>query len=110
MRAWLLAILMAGIYALADEWRQSPTGWRQRAFPIVGIDALGIAVSYVLAQHLPSPATFKGMASAKPCPACQGTRVYRSRRRGVLERRARLIRLAPYRCDACNHRFWRFTR
>jgi hypothetical protein len=112
MPVWPLAVLMAGIYALSDAWRQSSNAGEQSAFRAVGIDALGIVGSYALVHYLPSraPALFKGKPSPGPCPACQGTRVYRSRRRGLWERHSRLIRLTPYRCDTCGHRYWRFRR
>lgn len=44
------------------------------------------------------------------CPKCQGERIRRSRRRGVFEWLIRAVRLYPFRCDICDHRFMRFTR
>jgi hypothetical protein len=43
------------------------------------------------------------------CPHCQGTRITRSRRRGLVEWLLRIIRLYPFRCDLCGHRFRRFS-
>jgi VanZ family protein len=105
-RAWLLAVLAAVVYGISDEWHQGFVVGRYGSFRDVGIDVLGIAASYALA-HRPS---FLGMASRWQCKQCQGTRVHRSRRRGLLEWLSRLICLAPFRCDICDHRFWRFTR
>jgi VanZ family protein len=111
-RAWLLAALASALYGVSDEWHQSWIVGRQGGFRDVGIDALGIALSYPLAQRRPFqiPGSFQGITSSGQCPVCQGTRVYRSRRRGLLEWYSRLIYLAPFRCDICSHRFWRFKR
>jgi VanZ family protein len=49
-RAWLLAILLAGAYALADEWHQTIVPGRQGSFRDVGIDMLGIAAGYALSK------------------------------------------------------------
>jgi hypothetical protein len=106
VRAWLLAALAAVLYGVSDEWHQSWIAGRHGSVRDVGIDALGVAASYALAPRLP----YHRMASPWQCPRCQGTRLYRSRRRGLLERSSRLIRLAPFRCDICGHRFWHFTR
>jgi VanZ family protein len=105
VQAWLLAALAAALYGLSDEWHQSWIVGRYGSFRDVGIDAVGIAASFALAQRQPSqrmPATWQ-------CPKCQAVRVYRSRRRGLLEWCSRLICLAPFRCDICSHRFWRYT-
>jgi VanZ like family len=106
MRAWLLAVLAAVLYGVSDEWHQHFVAGRYGSFRDVGIDVLGIAASYALAHRQP----FLGMTPMWQCQQCQGTRVHRSRRRGLLEWFARFIRLAPFRCDICGHRFWRFTR
>jgi VanZ family protein len=111
VRAWLLAALAAALYGVSDEWHQSWILGRSGSFRDVGIDTVGIAASYVLAQRQ----AFEGLliiekaTSRWQCPGCQGTRLYRSRRRGLLEWFSRLIGLAPFRCDICSHRFWRFT-
>src|SRR5262245_48541715 len=112
MRAWLLAGLAGVLYGVSDEWHQTFVASRHGALRDVGFDAMGIAGSYVLVQYLPVHirGIFRRMIAGEPCPACQGTQVYRSRRRGVLEWFSRLIRLAPFRCYSCRHRFWRFTR
>jgi VanZ family protein len=106
MRAWLLAVLAAVLYGVSDEWHQHFVSGRNGSLRDVGIDVLGIAASYALAYRQPFP----GMTSMWQCQQCQGTRVHRSRRRGLFEWLSRLIRLAPFRCDICDHRFWRFTR
>jgi VanZ family protein len=105
IQAWLLATLAAVLYGVSDEWHQTFVAGRHGSFRDVGIDALGIAASYALAQRQ----SFQGMTSRWQCQTCQGTRLHRSRRRGLLECLSRLIRLAPFRCDICGHRFWRFT-
>jgi VanZ family protein len=104
-RAWLLAALAAALYGVSDEWHQSWVAGRYGSFRDVGVDALGIAASYALAQRLP----YQPIATGQ-CPQCHATRLYRSQRRGLLEWWSRLVRLAPFRCDVCSHRFWRFTR
>jgi hypothetical protein len=43
----------------------------------------------------------------KACPRCGKSAIRRSHRR-PLERPLKLIRLLPYRCDACDLRFYRF--
>jgi VanZ family protein len=111
VQAWLLAVLAAVLYSVSDEWHQTFIAGRYGALRDVGFDALGIVGSYVLVQHLPFHAVgiFERMLARGLCPACLGRRVYRSRRRGVVEWFSRLIRLAPFRCGTCRHRFWRFT-
>ena len=47
-------------------------------------------------------------ASRRPCPRCGSPRVYRSHRRGLLERLLSLVGLKIRRCHACNLRFTRF--
>jgi VanZ family protein len=105
-RAWLLAALAAVLYGISDEWHQSMVAGRSGTFRDVGVDALGIAASYALTQHLPH----RPIASTRQCPRCDATRLHRSRRRGHVERCSRVVRLAPFRCDVCSYRFWRFTR
>jgi hypothetical protein len=42
------------------------------------------------------------------CPVCGGKRIYRSRRKGIVERRLlTLIFIKPFRCKACDCRFFR---
>lgn len=43
------------------------------------------------------------------CPKCQEKRVVRSRRRGPCEWLLRAVRLFPFRCDICGHRFMQLT-
>jgi VanZ like family len=105
VRAWLFAALAAALYGVSDEWHQAWIAGRYSSFRDMGIDALGIAASYALAQHQP----YQRMTSTRQCPKCHAMRVYRSRRRGRLERCSRLLWLAPFRCDICSHRFWHFT-
>jgi VanZ family protein len=62
--AWLLAALLASIYALSDEWHQAFVPGRQGSFRDVGIDTLGIVGGYVLV-HLTS---FKHLALKAPLP------------------------------------------
>jgi VanZ family protein len=110
-RAWLLAALAAALYAVSDEWHQTWILGRRGSFRDVGIDAIGIAASYAIAPRQ----LFEGLSiigrvmSRWPCPACQRMQLHRSRRRGLSEWFSRLIRLAPFRCDICSHRFWRFS-
>jgi len=106
VRAWLLAALVAALYGVSDEWHQSWIVGRYGSFRDVGIDALGIAASFALAQRQP----YHGIAATWQCPKCQAMRVHRSRRRGRLEWFSRLICFAPFRCDICSYRFWHFTR
>jgi VanZ family protein len=47
-RAWLLAVLIAGAYALTDEWHQTIVPGRHGNFRDVGIDMLGVAAGYAL--------------------------------------------------------------
>jgi rubredoxin len=105
VRAWLLAALAAVLYGVSDEWHQSWIAGRYGFFRDMGIDALGIAAGYALAQYLP----YERITSTWQCPKCHATCVYRSRRRGRLEWCSRLLYLAPFRCDACGHRFWHLT-
>lgn len=49
-QAWLLAALLAASYALTDEWHQTWVYGRQGAWRDVGIDTLGIALSYGLGK------------------------------------------------------------
>jgi VanZ family protein len=111
IRAWMLAALAAVLYGVSDEWHQNWIIGRRGSLRDVGIDVLGVAATYALAQRQ----TTEGLAiiekalSRRRCPACQSTRLYRSRRRGLLEWFSRLIRLAPFRCDICSQRFWRFS-
>jgi hypothetical protein len=44
------------------------------------------------------------------CPFCHGTRIHRSRRRGIYERRIlSLIFVRPFRCEDCDFRFFRWS-
>jgi VanZ family protein len=105
VRVWLLAALAAALYGVSDEWHQSWIAGRHGSFRDMGIDVVGIAAGHVLVQHLPH----QRMTATWQCPKCHAIRVYRSRRRGRLERYLRLLYLAPFRCDICSHRFWHFT-
>jgi VanZ family protein len=107
-KVWSLAALVAGLYACAHIWHQGwMPGW-QGSFRDVGVAALGIVGSYVLAQrgHFERSAAQR----VRQCPRCQGERLYWSRRRGPIDRLGRLIFLYPLRCDICDHRFRRITR
>ena len=45
--------------------------------------------------------------SRKACPRCRGQEVYRSQRRGIVERYVlRALQIRPYRCVACDNRFY----
>ncbi len=46
--AWLLAMLVAGLYACSDEWHQTFVPGREGSLRDVGIDTLGIAGAYAL--------------------------------------------------------------
>jgi hypothetical protein len=44
------------------------------------------------------------------CPECHGLRIHRSRRRGLLESRLfAMLFIRPFRCLACDHRFFRWS-
>ena len=40
------------------------------------------------------------------CPKCQSPRVFRSHRHNRVENSLGWLNYYPYRCHACNHRFW----
>jgi hypothetical protein len=42
------------------------------------------------------------------CPKCTSTKIRRAYRHGVLENLLRLFFIAPFRCRACRHKFYRF--
>jgi VanZ like family len=107
-RALLVATLLAILYALSDEWRQSFVTGRHGSFRDVGIDTLGIIGSYALAQR----GYFERYAArrVRQCPRCHGERLYWSRRRGMIEWLLRFLSIYPFGCDICGHRFRRFTR
>jgi VanZ family protein len=111
IRAWLLAAFVAVLYGVSDEWHQTWILGRHGSFRDVGIDAVGVAAGIALVQRqaIEGLAIIEKARSRLQCPACQSTRLYQSRRRGFLEWLSRLIRLAPFRCDICSHRFWRLT-
>jgi predicted SprT family Zn-dependent metalloprotease len=44
------------------------------------------------------------------CPKCRETSVRRSHRRLFLDFLYRSIGMVPYRCNACEHRFFRFRK
>jgi VanZ family protein len=46
--AWLLAGLVAAVYACSDEWHQTFVPGREGSLRDVGIDTLGIASAYAL--------------------------------------------------------------
>jgi hypothetical protein len=61
---------------------------------------------------MPATMTQTSTTHAK-CPRCGCGAVYRSRRRGLIERHLfRAIHLRPYRCENCDSRFYirRITR
>jgi VanZ family protein len=66
-QAWLLAALLAGIYALSDEWHQTVVPGRQGSFRDVGIDTLGIVGGYALMHVIP----FKHLAQKASLPPPQ---------------------------------------
>lgn len=45
------------------------------------------------------------MRSTPPCPKCQHQKVFRTRRRGLIEQLLRIIKVYPFRCAACRARF-----
>jgi hypothetical protein len=46
--------------------------------------------------------------SKRPCPYCGGSEVYRSHRRGTMERYLlRAVGVRPFRCVNCDARFYR---
>jgi VanZ family protein len=110
-RVWMLAALAAVLYGVSDEWHQSWILGRSGSLRDVGIDAVGVAAGIALTQRqaIEKSLVIKQAMSWWQCPACQSMRLYRSQRHGLLEWLSRLIRLAPFRCDICNYRFWRFS-
>ena len=40
------------------------------------------------------------------CPRCKENRAHRSHRSGIVDHLARWFAVKPYRCHACNHRFY----
>jgi hypothetical protein len=42
------------------------------------------------------------------CPACTSTNIRRTNRKGVFEEFLRLFFIAPFRCRACRHKFYKF--
>ena len=101
IQSWLLAALAAVLYGVSDEWHRSWIAGRYGSLGDMGIDALGIAASYALAQHQ----AYQRLIFIRECPKCHAMRMYRSRRRGPLKWCARLLWLAPVRCDICSYRF-----
>jgi len=51
---------------------------------------------------------FMQLGESRRCPQCESRKVHRSRRHGLLERIASAVLISPYRCDNCDHRFFRF--
>jgi len=44
------------------------------------------------------------------CPLCHGKRVRQSKRRGIIEQVIlAMILVKPYRCEKCDHRFFRWS-
>jgi len=48
----------------------------------------------------------RGTSAQGPCPHCGGKVVDREHRQGILDNFLRLVRLRPYRCRRCYHRFY----
>jgi hypothetical protein len=42
------------------------------------------------------------------CPACTSTNIRRTNRKGIFEEFLRLFFIAPFRCRACRHKFYKF--
>ena len=45
------------------------------------------------------------MRRTPQCPKCQNQKVFRIRRRGLIEWLVRIIHVYPFRCSACRTRF-----
>ena len=43
------------------------------------------------------------------CPLCESESVVRSHRRGIWERILGIVRVYPFRCESCEHRFRAFS-
>jgi len=44
------------------------------------------------------------------CPLCHSKRIYRSRRKGIIERVIlAMIFIKPFRCERCDFRFFRWS-
>ena len=46
------------------------------------------------------------------CPSCESQDIRRSKRQGILDGLSSILGFLPYRCEDCNHRFfkWSFLR
>jgi hypothetical protein len=71
-----------------------------------------MAASWAAVQtYLIEPQGSKEIAAmGVSCPKCRETSVRRSRRRLFLDFILGSIGMVPYRCNACEHRFFRFRR
>jgi predicted Zn-ribbon and HTH transcriptional regulator len=44
------------------------------------------------------------------CPRCQSEHIRRSRRKGIIEKRIlAMLFVRPFRCEACDYRFFRWS-
>jgi predicted Zn-ribbon and HTH transcriptional regulator len=43
------------------------------------------------------------------CPDCQSDQIRRSRMRGIVEPLLAFLLIRPYRCEACDYRFFRWS-
>ena len=66
-----------------------------------------IQLRAVVTKVAPNGSSVRAM-TYRNCPRCGRSDVRESRRRGVLDRLLACVGLAPYRCRACRHRFYRF--
>jgi|HubBroStandDraft_6_1064221.scaffolds.fasta_scaffold245818_3 predicted Zn-ribbon and HTH transcriptional regulator len=56
------------------------------------------------------PERLRELALPPRCPECNGDHVHRSKPKGVLESYLLpILFIRPYRCDACDFRFFRFS-
>ena len=74
-------------------------------FPLYADSGRLLAFVFVLGPYM----DLVHSSELKKCPRCSSHLVHRSRRRGLIERVAHaLLQISPYRCDECDHRYFRW--
>ena len=67
------------------------------------LESAGPSAELIRPEH--EPEDFEGRLY---CPKCTSTRIRRANRSGMFEEMLRLFFIAPFRCRACRHKFYRF--